>query len=56
MADYIFTVTLKGTGDSPEEAWLDAAEALSLDPGETPDDFMIDDEGISETSSGVYQG
>jgi hypothetical protein len=31
---YLFTVTLQGSGDTPEEAWADAVEAFIEDPGE----------------------
>ena len=34
MKTYHFTVTLQGSGDSPEEAWADAVEAFIQDPGE----------------------
>lgn len=31
---YEFTVTLRGNGDTPEQAWADATEAFANDPGE----------------------
>ena len=31
---FLFTVTLQGSGDTPEEAWADAVEAFIEDPGE----------------------
>ena len=31
---YLFTVTLQGSGDTPEDAWEDAVEAFFEDPGE----------------------
>ena len=31
---YLFTVTLQGSGDTPEDAWEDAVEAFLEDPGE----------------------
>jgi hypothetical protein len=34
MNTYHFTVTLRGSGDTPEEAWEDAVEAFTQDPGE----------------------
>jgi len=34
---YHFSVTLAGTGDTPEDAWQDAVEGFSMDPGPTPE-------------------
>tara|TARA_A100001391_G_C4835320_1_gene215353 strand:- start:300 stop:437 length:138 start_codon:yes stop_codon:yes gene_type:complete len=34
MKTYLFTITLQGSGDTPEEAWADALEAFEQDPGE----------------------
>lgn len=34
---YLFNVLLSGVGADPDEAWENAVEALSLDPGECPD-------------------
>ena len=34
MKTYHFTITLQGSGDTPEEAWEDAVEAFMQDPGE----------------------
>ena len=28
MADYLFTVQFRGTGDTPDEAWIDVIEAV----------------------------
>lgn len=33
MPTYHFTITIAGTGDNPDEAWVDAICALALDPG-----------------------
>ncbi|WP_019865175.1 hypothetical protein [Methylovulum miyakonense] len=33
-SQFEFTVTISGTGTTPEEAYLAAVEALSEDPGE----------------------
>lgn len=33
MATYLFNITLKGTGETPEDAWADAVEAFGCDPG-----------------------
>ena len=46
---YLFTITFPGVGESPEEAWEEAVEAFSLDPGnyddfEIDNDFKIDEE------------
>jgi len=34
MKTYLFTITLQGSGDNPEEAWADAVESFEQDPGE----------------------
>lgn len=45
---YHFTVILAGTGKTVEEAWADAVEGFSLDPG-IPDDYeIINDEDDEE--------
>lgn len=33
MAKYLFTIELSGVGDTPDEAWADAVEQFSQDPG-----------------------
>lgn len=38
---YHFTLTLVGSGDTPEEAWTDAIEGFSMDPGSMPEDFEL---------------
>ena len=38
MKRYEFTITISAYGDTPNEAWLEAVTALSIDPGETPDE------------------
>ena len=35
---FIFTVHLSGYGDTPEEAWDDAVEGFSQDPGNFDED------------------
>jgi len=40
-----FTVTIRGEGDNVNEAWLEAVQALSQDPGDYPDNYVtIDDD------------
>ena len=39
-----FTVTLSGEGEDIDEAWLNAVIALSLDPGDVPDEYTIDED------------
>ena len=34
MKTYLFTITLQGSGETPEEAWAEAVEAFDQDPGE----------------------
>ena len=31
---YLFTITLQGSGETPEEAWAEAVEAFDQAPGE----------------------
>ena len=38
---YEFTITMYGDGENPDEAWKDAIEAISLDPGDTPEDYEL---------------
>jgi hypothetical protein len=42
MKRYTFTVGLSGIGNSPEEAWIDAINQFSNDPGE-PTDYETDE-------------
>lgn len=42
LVRYVFTLELAGAGTTAEEAWLDALEALSLDPGAPPENFELD--------------
>jgi hypothetical protein len=46
MKSYIFTVYLRGDGESVEQAWRDACESFSLDSGPVPesDEYIILDE------------
>jgi hypothetical protein len=44
MARFIFEVVLMGEGDTAEEAWQDAVEALSADPGEPENAREVEDE------------
>lgn len=41
---FIFPLELQGFGKNPEEAWADAIEGFTLDPGPYPEDFEIIDE------------
>lgn len=34
----LFTVELQGEGKTIEEAWMDAVESFSLDPGPPPEE------------------
>jgi len=42
MAAYEFKLTLIGVGDTEEEAWADAIDSFSQDPGE-PNGELIED-------------
>jgi hypothetical protein len=44
MPTYVFSVTLKGTGENPYAAWQNAVEAFSEDSGIAPDAYEIDEE------------
>ena len=41
---YEFTVTLRGTGETPEEAWADATEAFATEPGEPETTTLVEEE------------
>jgi hypothetical protein len=45
---YVFSVTLKGTGDNPDAAWQDAVEAFSTDSGVTPDAYEEEEDEDSD--------
>jgi hypothetical protein len=40
---YEFTVTLQGSGPTPEAAWQDATDAFACDPGEPHSVVKIED-------------
>lgn len=40
---YQFTITVSGDGSTPEEAWQDAIECFSIDPGSTPEQFTTEE-------------
>jgi hypothetical protein len=44
MKTFFFTVELKGNGDTPEDAWDNATEEFSVEPGPCPDLFSVDDD------------
>ena len=44
MPNYTFTVHIGGYGDTPEEAWEDAAAAFTMDPGSCPEKDCIQEE------------
>lgn len=48
MKTFFFTVELSGQGDTPEDAWENAVEGFSVDPGPCPDEFSVDDEDDSD--------
>ena len=45
---YEFPITIMGTGENVNEAWLNAIENLSVDPGEPPEKFTTTEEEESE--------
>ena len=38
---YEFTITLQGTGNDDEEAWINAVEGFRSDPGCSPEDSRV---------------
>ena len=51
---YEFNLTLSGKGMSLEDAWLDAVEAFSCDPGEPVDWVILNEDGeITQSSKWV---
>ena len=42
--EYVFAVVLKAKGNSPEDAWQNAVLMLTSDPGDCPDQWMIEDD------------
>lgn len=39
MSRFNFTITIGASAATPEEAWLEAVDALALDPGPMPDEY-----------------
>ncbi len=42
MKRYIFRHPIAGEGDTPDEAWLNAIDALVADPGDAPEEFEVE--------------
>jgi hypothetical protein len=40
---YVFPIELGGLGNTPEEAWNDATEAFTNEPGPTPDEYRVEE-------------
>ena len=38
---FVFTIALQGEGDNEQEAWADATEAFTSDPGDYDEDQVI---------------
>jgi hypothetical protein len=56
MKSFIFTIKLRGFGDTPEQAWHDAFENFMLDPGPAPEEWYMEDDDMIETGEEVYCG
>ena len=56
MKSFIFTIELRGFGDTPEQAWNDAFENFMLDPGPAPEEWYMEDDDMIETGKEVYCG
>jgi hypothetical protein len=55
---YTFTITLQGTGQTIEEAWIDALVEFHSDPGDVPDDEdveLIHEEEVEELFEGTTE-
>lgn len=39
-----FNITICGYGNTPEEAWRDAVDALAGSPGPVPDEYFEEEE------------
>jgi hypothetical protein len=46
--EYVFAVVLKGKGNSPEDAWQNAVVMLTRNPGECPNQWMIEDDQLDD--------
>jgi len=44
MNRYEFKVWLSGYGETIDEAWEDACEGFSLDPGSPPDEMTVEED------------
>jgi len=44
MKRYEFTITIAANSETPEEAWREAVEAFSMDPGSMPEDYEVEEE------------
>jgi hypothetical protein len=47
MTTFLFAVELRGEGDTREEAWRNATEAFSCDPGSCPENAIIEEEDVN---------
>jgi len=43
MKTYIFTICLIGSGNDEDDAWDNAVEGFTLDPGVTPESDSIEE-------------
>lgn len=41
MKQYEFTVTIIGVGEDVDEAWVEACDALAMEPCEPPENYKI---------------
>lgn len=48
---YEFTITIGGYGSTPGEAWEDAVEGFTQDPGDTPETYTTEEGGESDGDS-----
>jgi hypothetical protein len=45
MQNYLFTITLAGYGNTPQEAWDDACTNFNMDWGDAPEEYTVKEEG-----------
>ena len=49
MSTWHFLIVLAGSGETPEEGWLDACEGFSMESGAMPDEYSMVEEDDEET-------
>jgi len=57
MPTYTFTIELRGSGQTQEEAWEDAVDSFALEPGDPGEVEQDDDDftDIPESTTDVFE-